>query len=299
MKQAFMVAAAFLFIINLLGCEKIDTFKTSPTTEAKPPIKINGPLLARVNDWAIGLDDFKNYLNSLKPLAERQKLNIDSTEFKVTFLNDLIKAQILAQIAIERGLDKDADVQRALRDTRDTLLAAKIRDEIEKNVSVPYAEVKNFYDKNKHLLKKPQDVKVSEIAVPSEALAKEIYVKLLQGETFDTLARQYSVVASKDQGGSRGWLTPSQDDIEKHKKFWAALVTLDKGQTSTIFKGDDNNYYIVKIDDIRGGQEVPLTEVEEDLRKALKADKIDLEEKQLIDKFKEKTKIEKNEDLLK
>lgn len=299
MKKVLLILMASFFILNLSACQNAPAVKPASGAAQNEQMSIGGPLLARVNDWAIGLDDFKNYLNSLRPLAERQKLNIDSAEFKRTFLNDLIKAQILAQIAIERGLDKDADVIRALRDTRDTLLAAKIRDDIEKTVSVPYAEVKNFYEKNKHLLKKPQEVKVSEIVVANEAAAKDLYIKILQGENFETVARQYSIAPSKDNGGSRGWLVPNPQDIEKNKKFWGALITLDKGETSNIFKGDDSNYYIVRIDDIRGGQEVPLAEVEEDLRKALKADKIDLEEKQLVDKFKGKAKIITNEDLLK
>jgi peptidyl-prolyl cis-trans isomerase C len=299
MKRAVFTVAVFLFLVSLSGCEQAGGIKPESIVESKEQLRINGPLLARVNDWAIGLDDFKNYLNSLRPLAERQKLDIDSQEFKTTFLNDLIKAQVLAQIAIERGLDKDADVVRALRDTRDTLLAAKVRDDLEKKVNVAYAEIKSFYEKNKHLLKKPQEVKLSEIVVASEPQAKDIYIKLLQGENFENLARQYSIAASKDTGGSKGWISPTAQDIEKNKKFWAALITLDKGETSNIFKGDDDNYYIVKIDEIRGGQEVPFSEVEKDLEKALKASKTEAAEKELVDKFKTKARIEINDNLLK
>lgn len=299
MKIAVFIIGVFFSVVSLSGCEKISNPKPAPNAGTQGQMKISGPLLARVNDWAIGLDDFKNYLNSLKPLAERQKLDIYNAEFKTTFLNDLIKAQILAQIAIEKGLDKDNDVVRALRDTRDTILAAKIRDDLERKVAVSYAEIKNFYDKNKHLLKKPQEVKLSEIVVTSESQAKDVNIRILQGENFETLARQYSIAASKDNGGSRGWLSPTPQEIEKNKKFWTALIALDKGETSNFFKGDDNNYYIVRIDDIRGGQEVPLTEVEKDLEKALKIDKVDAAEKELIDKFKAKSKIETNENLLK
>lgn len=297
MKILFIITLGF-YAIGLMGCE-MSPVKKDTYPDAKAQMKISGPLLAKVNDWAIGLEDFKNYLNSLRPLAERQKLDIDSADFKTTFLNDLIKAQILAQIAVERGLDKDADVVRALRDTRDTLLAAKIRDELEKKASVSYAEIKKFYDEKKHLLKKPQEVSLSEIVVSSESQAKDIYIRLLQGENFQTLARQYSVAPSKDNAGSKGWLSPTAQDIEKSRKFWAAVVTLDRGETSNIFKGDDNNYYIIRIDDIRGGQEIPLSEVEKDLEKNLKAEKVDAEEKQLIDNFKQKAKVEINENLLK
>ncbi|MFA5276736.1 MAG: peptidyl-prolyl cis-trans isomerase [Candidatus Omnitrophota bacterium] len=281
-----------------MACDKIFPPKETPT-EINGELKINGPLLARVNNWAIGLDDFKNYLKSLEPLAKTQKIDINNAEFKVKFLNDLIKNQILAQVAVNRGLDKSDDVLRALRDTRDTLLAAKVRDDLEKNISVSYAEVKAFYDKNKELFKKPQEVEVREIVVSNEPIAKEVLVKILQGENFESLARQYSTAASKDRGGDRGWLTPTPEDVRKNTKFWATVATLGKDDLPKLFKGDDGKYYIVKVDDIRGGQEVSLSEVEKDLEKALKADKIEQEENKVIDEFKRKARVEKSEDLLK
>ncbi|MFA5271040.1 MAG: peptidyl-prolyl cis-trans isomerase [Candidatus Omnitrophota bacterium] len=282
----------------LMACDNIFPPKENPT-EINGELKINGVLLARVNNWAIGLDDFKNYLKSLEPLAKTQKIDINNAEFKVKFLNDLIKNQILAQIAVSKGLDKSDDVLRALRDTRDTLLAAKVRDDLERNISVSYAEVKAFYDKNKELFKKPQEVKVREIVVNSEFTAKEAMVKILQGENFDSLARQYSTASSKDRGGDRGWLTPTPEDVRKNTKFWATVATLGKDDLPKLFKDDDGKFYIIKVDDIRGGQEVSLSEVEKDLEKALKADKVEQEENKVIDEFKRKARVEKSEDLLK
>lgn len=298
MKKLLGVGLLLGALLCLTACDKIFPGRENPAAGSEE-LKINGPLLARVNDWAIGLDDFKNYLKSLEPLAKTQKIDINSPEFKTKFLNDLIKNQILAQVAIERGLDKSDDVLRALRDTRDTLLAAKIRDDLEKNVSVSYAEIKTFYDKNKELFKKPQEVKVSEIVLNDESSAKDALVKLLQGENFESLARQYSIADSKDKSGDRGWLSPTPEDVRKNTKFWATVATLGKDDLPKLFKGDDGKYYIIKVSDMRGGQEVSLSEVEKDLEKALKADKIEQEENKVIDEFKRKARVEKAEDLLK
>jgi peptidyl-prolyl cis-trans isomerase C len=232
-------------------------------------------------------------------LAKIQKIDINSSEFKIKFLNDLVKTQILAQIATDRGLDKSEDVLRALRDTRDTLLAAKIREELKKNITVSYAEIKAFYDKNKQYFKKPQEVKIREIIVDSESSAKDLYVRLLQGESFDALARQYSTAESRSRGGERDWISPTPEELQTNVKFWAAIATVEKGNLSNIFKGDDNKYYIVKVEDIRGGQDISLSEVEKKLEDALRAEKIDVEESKLIDKFKQKARVEKSEDLLK
>ncbi|MFA6281120.1 MAG: peptidyl-prolyl cis-trans isomerase [Candidatus Omnitrophota bacterium] len=298
MKKVISLISLVCIPLCLTSCDKIFPSKI-PSTEANVEVKINGPLLAKVNDWALGLDDFKSYLKSLEPLAKTQKIDISSADFKIKFLNDLIKNQILAQIAVGRGLDKSDDVLRALRDTRDTLLAAKIRDELEKNVNVSYVEIKSFYDKNKELFKKPQEVKIKEIVVSNEITAKEVLVKLLQGENFESLARQYSIADSKDKGGDRGWLASTPEDVRKNTKFWATVATLGKDDLPKLFKGEDNKFYIIKVDDIRGGQEMSLSEVEKDLEKALKADKIEQEENKVIDEFKRKARVEKSEDLLK
>ena len=264
MQKLLATTSLLCFILCLVACDKIFPGKENPISTSAE-IKTNGPLLARVNNWAIGLDDFKNYLKSLEPLARTQKIDINNVDFKVKFLNDLIKNQILAQVAIDRGLDKSDDVLRALRDTRDTLLAAKIRDELERNVSVSYAEIKAFYDKNKELFKKPQEAKVREIVIDNEPIAKEVLVKILQGENFDSLARQYSTAVSKDKGGDRGWLTPTPDDVRKNTKFWTTVAGLGKDELPKLFKGEDGKFYIIKVDDIRGGQEMSLSEIEKDL----------------------------------
>jgi peptidyl-prolyl cis-trans isomerase C len=284
----------FAVLVFFLGCNKPpspDSATTTKTPSGYAPIR--GPLLARVNDWAIGLEDFRNYLNKIKPFVSKT-IDVDSEKFKKDFLNDLVRTQILAQIALDRGLDKDEEVVRALRDTKNQFLASKMRTEIEKNIDISSAEVSNFYERNKQYLVKPKKVKLREIVVPTEYQAKDIYIKVLQGEDFAGLARQFSTAPSKDKGGDLGSVTP-----DKNSKLGEAVEPLSKDDVSRIFKGEDNNYHIVKVEQIEGGQVPPLSEIEKDLKDALKQDKIEAEVNKLIDRFKEKARIEKNEDLIK
>jgi len=296
MRKILTATALIFFVAGLAGCNKI--FPPKPE-EKNEEMSIHGPLLARVNNWAIGLDDFRNYLRSIEPIAAQQNINVNSTEFKIKFLNDLIKNQILAQIASEKGVDKSEDIARALRDTRDTLLAAKIRKDIEKNITVSYAEVRAFYDKNKEFFKEPRQIKIREIAVNSEAEAKDLSIKLLSGEDFEKLARQNSIAPSRDKGGDRGWLTPSLEDMQKNGKFWAAIATVEPGRVSNYFKSDDGKYYIIKVEEAKGGGEVYFSEVEKKLEEALRQDKVEQEVNKLIEAFKAKARVEKSEDLLK
>lgn len=296
MRKILTVTALMFSLAGLSGCNKV--FSPKPE-EKNEEMSIHGPLLARVNNWAIGLDDFRNYLRSIEPIAAQQNINVNSTEFKIKFLNDLIKNQILAQIASEKGVDKSEDIARALRDTRDTLLAAKVRKDIEKNITVSYAEVRAFYDKNKEFFKEPRQIKIREIAVNSESEAKDLSIKLLSGEDFERLARQNSIAPSRDKGGDRGWLTPSLEDMQKNGKFWAAIATVEPGRVSNYFKSDDGKYYIIKVEEAKGGGEVSFSDVEKKLEEALRQDKVEQEVNKLIEAFKAKARVEKSEDLLK
>ena len=296
------VLSLVLLSLVLVGCDQLP-FGQKGTGgggtgqyQKRQPMQINGPLLARVDEWAIGLDDFNNYLNTARPLLESQNVDPNSFEVKSALLNELVNQQILAKIALQRGLDKSPDFQRALNDARTTMLVSVMRDNLDKSMDVSYAEVQTFYDNNKALLRRPQEMKISELAVGSEPLAREIYIRLLEGEDFGYLARQYSVLETSTDGGDLGYIVP--DPNLKFPKFWEVVIGLDTGEKSSIFRGNDGNYYIVLVEDIKGGQEIPLNEVEADLRTALKADKIAQEIQGMVNNFKTKAKVEVNEDLL-
>jgi len=287
--------AAMLVLGLIYGCSNISSSKKALTGQNAPAI--NGPLLARVNGWALGINDFNGYLDSLKPLAKAQKLNINDAKFKKRLLNDLVTTQILAQIAKKKGMDKDGDVKKAVRDYESSLLASKIKADLEKKITVSDTEAKTFYEQNKKFLRKPKEIKLREIVVSTESQAKNIYIQVLQGTSFASLATQYSVAKSAKKGGDLGYI--SYDSKKRFKKFWEVVLALDKGSISSIFKGNDGKYYIVKAEDIKGGQEIPFSEVKKQLKASLKKDRMDKELNKIMDTFKSKANVQINEDLLK
>jgi parvulin-like peptidyl-prolyl isomerase len=87
--------------------------------------------------------------------------------------------------------------------------------------------------------------------------------------------------------------------MQKNAKFWAAIATVEPGRVSNYFKADDNKYYIIKVEDAKGGGEVSFSDVEKKLEEALRQDKVEQEVNKLIETFKTKARVEKSEDLLK
>lgn len=293
-----VTVGVLLLSFVLCGCEQLPQLfqKKAAPLEERVEFKISGPLLARVDGWAIGTEDFNNYLNAAKPLLEGQNVDVTNPDVRKMLLNELVRQQILARVAAERGLDKDADFQRALRDTKTTLLVSRMRAELERTIEVTYAEIENFYNQNKALLRQPPEMKVREIMVTSEPLAREVYIRILQGDDFTSLARQYSVAETASKGGDLGYMT--YDPNVKFAKFWEVVASLDAGEQSSIFKDEQDNSYIIKVEDIRGGQEIPISEVEEQLRIGLRADKIEREVTNIVNAFRARANVEINEDLV-
>lgn len=54
------------------------------------------------------------------------------------------------------------------------------------------------------------EFKASHILVRDQASADKIYERIRKGESFETLARQYSTCPSKSKGGDLGWFKEGQ-----------------------------------------------------------------------------------------
>jgi peptidyl-prolyl cis-trans isomerase C len=298
------ILSIFILAFLLCGCDKLpflskkqEAVKQQEVSPAKEEIKISGALLARVNDWAIGIDDFNTYMNALKPTAEAKGIVMDY-DFKSKFLRNVVRDEVLAQLGVERGMDRTPEVTKALRESKTALLASKMVAEIEKNLSVSSAEVQDFYDKNKQMLRKPETRKVREIAVKSEFDAKDINIKLLQGSDFAELAKTQSVADTAAQGGDLGYVTAEALDKKRFTKYWQTAFSLEKGAVSQYFKGEDGKYYILKAEDVKEGETIALKEIEEQIKEGLRVEKTQKEVERLVNDFKTRAKVEVKEDML-
>lgn len=294
----------FLVIFSFLlfsGCEKFFPSKKPQTsTETRPeeePFQISGPLLAQVNNWKLGLDDFERKVNALKDLAKAQGKEIEvNFDYKNNLLNELVKAALLSEEAKLRGLDKENDVKEQLETFKQSLLAQKLVEEETKFLNVTEAEIENFYKQNKEYFKKPDQLKIREIVVNSEAEAKSIYIRLLQGENFASLASQFSVAESRGRGGDLGYL--DYDPEKKFPRFWEMAFALNKGEISSIFKDEKGKCYIIKVEDKKEGGYTPLSEVRDKIKQALEAQRKAKKIDELVNSARQKFKVVINQDLL-
>ena len=115
----------------------------------------------------------------------------------------------------------------------------------------------------------------------------------MQGGDFAQIAKDKSKGKTKDAGGDLGFKTEAS-----FPAMAAAVSTLNKGGVSSVFQGPDG-FYIVKVEDIRGGDKVAYADVKADLLKFLK---LRQQQQVLADKVKDiqkEIKVQVNQELIK
>lgn len=313
------VLAGFLlvFLSGLTGCDQIysifeksanknnknvesipvqkfpDTAKTekiqSPSQSTSETLPDN--IVARVGNWSITIDEFNGKLAKLKEiLPEFDPTDVNS---KKLILEELVRQELLVKDAEDIGVGKDKEILETVEDFRKTLLVQEVATQLTKDVKVTEEEAKDYYEKNKSDFNVKTEWKVREIVVPSEAEANEILVQVLQGGNFSAIAKEKSQSPTAAKSGDMGW-------VEKFpfEQMRAAVTALEKEKTSGVFKGP-SGYYIVKLEDKRGGAPKPFLAMKSDLIKRLTLAK---QQEAVLDHLNElaaKTKIQVNEELLK
>lgn len=286
--------SALLFSIFLIGCDKINFFnpKKASTGIATPAaITVQGTVIAKVNNLAITLEELNRYIDIYNASLElRQDLTpeqkkaakIDTREKKIDYLKTLlIRQAVFYQAALDRGLDRKEEIVQILERYRIAVLAQEMQNEIIKNLDVSSAEIEEAYKNNKNLFREPETRRVREIVTRTEEEARQILIELLQGADFISLAKTRSIADSGKNGGDLGYVKKG-DRQEQFPAFDDMVFSpaLQQGAISSVFKGPQG-YYIVKIEEIKEGKQVSLSEAWDTLKALLLARK----QQEELDKF--------------
>lgn len=145
---------------------------------------------------------------------------------------------------------------------------------VKANLTVSPSKIEDYYKQHIDEFGVKQQVKLRMIMISSKAdtgnsaaqraMAEEVLGKLAGGAEFDRMAQIYSEDSTRDVGGDWGWI--------ERKTLAGPLEEvafgLGVGQTSSIidFNG---NYYILKVEDKRGGETKTLAEVRDEIEKKL------------------------------
>ncbi|MBI4982607.1 MAG: peptidyl-prolyl cis-trans isomerase [Candidatus Omnitrophica bacterium] len=291
-----LYVSIFCLVMILAGCDKLGMFQAKTAVEKKvaPTAAFvgKGPVVAKINGTMVTLDDLNQDLeayNASVP-ADKPELKITTRDKKIEYLkNDKVRQILLYQEALKQGLDKKQDILLALEKTKQNLLVLELVRKETENVDVTSGEIEEYYNLYKDKLKEPEERQIREIVVPGEQDAKDIMIQLLQGADFATLAKDRSKAKSAVSGGDLGYLQRGK----KSEQFDAIAFSdsLEVGKVSSIFKSPDG-YCIVKLEGKRGGKQKTLSEMWDDIKRALVFLKQQQKMENMIDQLNRSAKIE-------
>ena len=145
---------------------------------------------------------------------------------------------------------------------------------VKTNTIISPIKVEEYYRKHRDEFTSKEQIKLEMIMISGQkdtanapaqkALAEEVLGKLASGGDFADVARLYSEDSTKDNGGDWGWI--------EHNTLAAPLekfaFNMPVGRISNIIDYA-GNYYILKVEDKRGGTTRSLAEARADIEKRL------------------------------
>ena len=296
MRRHIIICAGLVFLFSaILGCNKLPGSGSAGKLELKLPTQTaqpKGPLVAKVNNIPIGLEDFNQEVdiyNANVPV-DKPELKLSTREQKINYLkNEIVRRTLLYQDALDKGLDRNEDVVRALEKTKMDLLVLQLIKEATQKVDVSSKEIEDYYNNYKEQLKEPEERQLREIVLSSEQDAKDVLILLLQGGDFAALAKERSSSSSARSSGDLGFIKKGKKSVQ----FDAVAFSdsLEVGKISSIFKGPDG-YYIIKLEAKRGGKQKSLSEMWDDIKRGLTFLKQQQAVEELIGKLSREAKIE-------
>jgi len=264
--------------------------------------------IARVNDQIIDNSDYQRAREELLQEAEQDKLSEADLELREKdLLRDMIDRQLLLSRGKELEINADAEVIRRLDEIRkehnldsmdaldkavrdsgmsvedfkekikeDVITQEVVRDEVARNLRLTAKEEQVYYEAHKQDFQSPEQVRLSEILVPTpddatqaqideaQAKANDVLAKLKAGGKFEDLAKQYSGGPNADAGG----------DLGEFKRGQLAKVLED--QTFSLQPGESTapirtrqGFVVLKVTEHQAAGIQPLSAVDEQVQQAM------------------------------
>jgi peptidyl-prolyl cis-trans isomerase C len=238
---------------------------STPAAAAPATSADNSAPVATVNGTPISRDFYNYYAQGL---AGKNSVADLTPEQKQQALDNLVRAEVIAQEATKEGLDKEPATATLLRLARLNVLQQAVSERYLKDKKPTEQEARAEYETQVGLLPH-QEYHVNHILVATEGFARKLIAELEKGANFTDVAKRESMDPSKTNGGDIGWLTP--DRIMK--PFADAMVTLKKGEYTHKPVQTQYGWHIIRVEDIRDVTPPTFDQVHQRLDQVVQAKK--------------------------
>jgi len=217
-------------------------------------------VITRVNERMLTLADFKRYLDRNAGTELAQLTPEVASAMLDQFVEEIIISEYAAAHGVEVPAEKIAEEVRTeagatVIEKRDEMRREKLVANLSGDVPDPgEADIRTYYEQHPTEFRSGEEVRVRQILVNDETLAKDIQAKLKAGATFEELSSQFSRAPNAKRGGEIGFVSRG----EVPKMFEEAIFGLKPGQVSDVIR-TDSSFHIFKVDERRPPGTLDLT----------------------------------------
>jgi peptidyl-prolyl cis-trans isomerase SurA len=336
--RSLPLPAAFVAGVVFLAGPSLAQTSAKPSSAPAPALPTQGTIveevITQVNDQIISKSDYARSEQELDSQARQQGWSQQQVfEQKQTLLRDLIDQQLLLSKGKELGITGEAETVKRLDEIRkqnhldsmeDLQKAAEsqgvsyedfkqhiregiitsevIRDEVGRHLSLSQSDVQKYYDDHKSDFDRPEQLRLSEILVPTanpddaaqvdaaQKKADSIAAQLKSGSDFAQLAKTESGGPTAAQGGDLG---------EFHRGQLAKVL---EDQTFNLKAGEytqpirtKQGFVILKVAEHTPGGVQPLKDVQSQVEDAIYGEKMAPALRQYLTRLREEAYIEVKE----
>jgi peptidyl-prolyl cis-trans isomerase C len=234
----------------------------------------NSPPVATVNGAPITRNFYDFYIKGITGGKSPADL---TAEQRGLALDNLIRAQVVADQATKEGLDKSGDAAYMLELARLNVLQQAVEERYLKDRQPTEQELRAEYETQLAQMPKTE-YHARHILVATEPFAQKIIERLDKGEKFDALAKSESMDSSKNNGGDLGWFTPGRMVPE----FAGAVMALKPGEYTHKPVQTQYGWHVIQLLETREVTPPPFEQVRQRLVQVVQAKKFRVYQDELL-----------------
>jgi len=250
-----------------------------------------GTVVMVIGDQQLTADDLKQ---DMVFAAEDLPISAqDAKEIKIRLLDHIIDRYLMLEYARRHGIEvTEEEFQRQLSEIKEgytdagfeqvllrksgdpgawekrlkeQLIIEKVVESVTDDMApFDYKEIKAYFESGPNRFKTPDRVNFRQIVCPTRKQARQLHVRIREGENLADLARKYSVGPEAENGGEVGWIAKGVLDETLDK----TLFSTAPGDVSPVTKGA-SGYHIFEVISRRPGGFQAFSEVIDDIEQEL------------------------------
>jgi peptidyl-prolyl cis-trans isomerase C len=246
--------------VALAACQQ----KSPSGTASESSTPSSSPTVATVDGTPISRDFYEFYI---KGVTGKTSSDL-SPQQRTQALDNLVRAQLIAEEAKKESLDTQTDTAQLLKMESLNVLEQALSQKYLANKQPTDDELKAEYDAEVAKLPKTE-YHARHILVATQPFAQKIVERLKKGEKFEDLAKAESMDSSKTNGGDLGWFTLDH----MVKPFADAVANLKDGQYTTDPVQTQYGWHVIQLIGTRPVNAPPFDQVKQRLVQVVQAKK--------------------------